>query len=141
MKLGITMLINNKDDIQFVTEFPWFWDTLYNRRRRRTCKLSVQLYSDVTSVNSVIINNIDNFRIKCLSYSKISAEYFFIFWFHTFFIYSWEACQLMWENVGCLALFDTCYVVYNLFISLLAPIVLDNLFGVVLVLGKITNNC
>ena len=40
--------------------------------------LSVQLYSDVTSVNSVfvsdkIINNSDNFRIKCLSYSKISA--------------------------------------------------------------------
>ena len=24
MKLGITMLINNKDDIQFVTEFPCF---------------------------------------------------------------------------------------------------------------------
>jgi len=24
------MLIHNKDDIQFVTEFPCFWDTLYN---------------------------------------------------------------------------------------------------------------
>jgi len=23
------MLIRNKDDIQFVTEFPCFWDTLY----------------------------------------------------------------------------------------------------------------
>ena len=30
MKLGITKLIHNKDDIQFVTEFPcFFWDTLY----------------------------------------------------------------------------------------------------------------
>ena len=28
-KLGITMLIHNKDDIEFVTEFPCFWDTLY----------------------------------------------------------------------------------------------------------------
>ena len=42
------------------------------------CTLSVQLYSYATSVNSVyvsnkIINNIDNFKIKCLSYSKISA--------------------------------------------------------------------
>ena len=38
---------------------------------------NVQLYSDVTSVNLVfvtdkIINNSDNFRKKCLSYSKIS---------------------------------------------------------------------
>ena len=30
LKLGITILIHNKDDIQFVTEFPcFFWDTLY----------------------------------------------------------------------------------------------------------------
>ena len=29
MKLGITMLIHNKDDIEFVTEIPCFWDTLY----------------------------------------------------------------------------------------------------------------
>ena len=40
--------------------------------------LSVQLYSDVTSGNLVfvsdkIINNSDNFGIKCLSYSEISA--------------------------------------------------------------------
>ena len=39
---------------------------------------SVQLYSDVTNVNSVfvsdkIINNSDDYKIKCLSYSKISA--------------------------------------------------------------------
>ena len=49
------------------------------------CTLSVQLYSYVTSVNSVfvsdkIINKIDNFLIKCLSYSKISA---IIFCFYT----------------------------------------------------------
>ena len=29
LKLGITMLIHNIDDIEFVTEFPCFWDTLY----------------------------------------------------------------------------------------------------------------
>ena len=39
---------------------------------------SIQLYSDVTTVNSVLmsnklINNSDNFRIKCLSYCNISA--------------------------------------------------------------------
>ena len=50
----------------------------YNRWQHRICTLSVQLYSDVTSVNSVfvsdqIINDSDSFRIKCLSYSKISA--------------------------------------------------------------------
>ena len=27
MKLGITMLIHNKDDIEFVTEFPCFFGT------------------------------------------------------------------------------------------------------------------
>ena len=32
MKLGITMLIHNKDDIEFFTEFPCFWDTLYKRQ-------------------------------------------------------------------------------------------------------------
>jgi len=26
------MLIHNKDDIEFFTEFPWFWDTLYKRQ-------------------------------------------------------------------------------------------------------------
>ena len=31
MKFGITMLIFKKDDIQFATEFPFFWDTLYNQ--------------------------------------------------------------------------------------------------------------
>ena len=25
LKLGFTMIIHNKDDIEFVTEFPWFW--------------------------------------------------------------------------------------------------------------------
>jgi hypothetical protein len=28
LKLGIKTLIHNKDDIEFVTEFPCFWDTL-----------------------------------------------------------------------------------------------------------------
>ena len=29
LKSGITMLIHNKDDIEIVTEFQCFWDTLY----------------------------------------------------------------------------------------------------------------
>ena len=40
----------------------------------------------------------------------------------------------MWENFILLAIFDTCDVVYNLSISLLPPIVLDNLFGVYCIL-------
>ena len=35
----------------------------------------------------------------------------------------------MWENVVFLVIFDTCDVVSNWSISLLPPIVLDNLFG------------
>ena len=43
----------------------------------------------------------------------------------TLFYLILETSQLIWENF---VLFDTCDVVYNLFISLLPPIVLDNLF-------------
>ena len=47
--------------------------------------LSVQLYSDVTSVNSVfvsdkIINNSDNIRIKCLSFNNPSFSVFTLFY-------------------------------------------------------------
>ena len=28
------MLIHIKDDIEFVTELPWYWDTLYNRHEQ-----------------------------------------------------------------------------------------------------------
>jgi len=50
----------------------------YKRWQYRICTLSVQLYSNVTSVNLVfvsdkIINNSDDFTYKCLSYSEISA--------------------------------------------------------------------
>ena len=63
-------------------------------------QVSIQLYSVVISVNSVfvsnkIIINSDNLRVKCLSYSKISAILFvlyFLFWH--FFIWSWKTCQL-----------------------------------------------
>ena len=43
------------------------------------------------------------------------------------FIQSWKTCQLMSENF--VFLFRFCDVVYNWFISVLPPIVLDNLFG------------
>jgi len=97
--------------------------------------LSVQLYSDVTSVNSVfvpdkIINNSDKFEIKCLSYSKISVILCVLYFlFLHFFNKSWKTCQIMWANFDFLVIFDTCDVVYNWPISLLPPIVLDNLFG------------
>jgi len=84
----------------------------------------VQLYSYVTSVNSVfvsdkIINDSDNFRIKCLSYSKIRAILSVLYFLFLHFL---------WENLVFLVIFDTCDVVYNWFISLLPLIVLDNLF-------------
>ena len=86
------------------------------------------MYSDVTSVNSVcvsdkIINYNDNFRIKCLFYSKINAILCVLYFlFLHFFIKSWKTCQLMWENFVFLVIFDTCDVVHNWSISLLPPI-------------------
>ena len=63
-----------------------FKDNVLNRAMEGSPNVDLQsikpnrfwLYSDVTSVNSVfasdkIINNIDNFGIKCLSYNKINA--------------------------------------------------------------------
>ena len=35
------MLIHNKDDIQFVTEFPCFWDTLMNLAYRSVQTLNL----------------------------------------------------------------------------------------------------
>ena len=36
------MLIHNKDDIQFVTEFPCFWDTLYEYKETGDSINSIQ---------------------------------------------------------------------------------------------------
>ena len=47
LKLAITMLIHSKDDIEFVTEFPCFWDTLY----------------DIITTN-IITNDMSNIRYK-----------------------------------------------------------------------------
>ena len=97
--------------------------------------LSVQVYSDATSANSVfvsdkIINNSDNFRIKYLSYNKKVHFYvFFSFCPSTFlFKLNWKTFQLISEHFVSLDIFDTCDVVYNSPISLLPPIVLDDLF-------------
>ena len=56
----------------------------YNRWQRRICTLSVQLYSDVTSVNPVfvsneIINNSDSLRIKCRKINEILCVLYFLF--------------------------------------------------------------
>ena len=74
-----------------------------------------------------MINKRDNFRKNLLFlYSEICVLYFLIL---HFFISSWKTCQLMFENFFFLVIFDTCDVAYNWFISLLPPILLDNLFG------------
>ena len=91
--------------------------------------------SDVKRVNLVfvsdkIINNCDNFKIKFLSYSKISAIVYVIFSVFTLF---YLILKNMSTNVkkflfsSLYVIFDTCDVMYNLSISLLPPIVLDNL--------------
>ena len=64
-----------------------------------------------------IINNVDNFKITCLSYSKISAILCVLYFIFLHFI------------LFNLVIFDTCDVMYNWSISLMPPIVLDNLFG------------
>ena len=90
------------------------------------------LYSVVTSVNSVfvsdkIINNSDNFRIKVLFLRKISAILCF-FYFLFLFNLRKHVNQSETISFSLLYLINTCDV-YNLFISLLPAIVLDNLFA------------
>ena len=94
----------------------------------------VQLYFHVTSVNSVfvsdkVINNYDNFRIKSLSYSEISAILCSVFSVLTFFSLILENMSTNVRNFVFLCIFDTSDVVYNWSISLFPPIVLDHLFG------------
>ena len=54
---------------------------------------------------------------------------FFIFCFYTFFYFILENMSTNVRNFRFLVIFDTCDVVYIWSISLLPPIVLDNLFG------------
>ena len=66
-----------------------------SRWQRRIWTLSVQLYSYVTSDNPVfvsdkIINNSDNFRTKCLSYSKISAILCVLYFLFLHFLFNLE---------------------------------------------------
>ena len=99
------------------------------------CTLSVQLHSDVTSANSVFVsdkidNNSDNFRMKCLSYIKISVILCVLYFlFLNFFYLILENMSTNVRKLVFLDIFNTCDVVYNWSISLLPPIVLDNLFG------------
>ena len=93
-------------------------DSSYNRWQRRICTLSVQLYSYVTSVcNSVfvsdkIINNSDNFRIKCLFYNKISVI-LCVLYFYAFLFNLWKYVILREKISFSFFIFDTCDVVYN----------------------------
>ena len=97
---------------------------------------SVQLFSYVTSVNLVFVsdkinNNSDNFWEKCFILQEnkcnLMCSLFSVF---TLFYLILENSKLMWANFAFLDIFDTCDVVHNWFISLLLPIVLDNLFEV-----------
>ena len=83
------------------------------------CTLSVQLYSDVRSVNSVfvsykIINNSDNFRVKCLSYSEISAIlcvlYFLFFHFLFDFGKHVKQCEKISFSLLYLTLVTSCTI-------------------------------
>ena len=93
----------------------------------------VQLYSYLRSVISVfasakIINDSENFRIKCLSYSKIIAILCVLYFlFYTFYL-NLENMLTKVRNFVFLVIFDTCDVMYHFSVSLLPPIVLDNLF-------------
>ena len=112
----------------------------------RICTLSVELYSDVTSVDSVFVTdkiiNSSDFRKKCLSYSKISATLCVLnFCFYTFLFNLGEHVNWYKKNFVLLVIFDTCDVVYNWSISLLPPIVLDNLFGPCRINTKIRQKC
>ena len=46
LKLGITMLIHNKDDIQFVTEFPCLFGTPCMNREIKTFVLLISRSQD-----------------------------------------------------------------------------------------------
>ena len=65
--------------------------------------------------------------LKLLSYSEISAI-FCSFSVFTLFL-NLETSQLFGENAVILVIFGTCDVICNWSISLLPPIVLDNLFN------------
>ena len=56
----ITMLIHNKDDIEFVTEIPFFWDTLYlvliPGHRQKTFKGNI-LYSGSLEITLTVLLN------------------------------------------------------------------------------------
>ena len=105
----------------------------YNRWQRRICTILVQLFSDVTIVNSVfvsdkvLINNSDSLRIKSLSYSKISA---IICVLYSLCLHFFGILKNMSTNVRkfrFLVIFDTGDILHNWSISLLPPIVLYNL--------------
>ena len=93
--------------------------------------LSVQLYSYVdTRVNSFMcpkffFNKSDN-KVRFLRWNKCNFV-FFIFWFFAFWFYRGK--QVHKGEKMFLVIFDTCDIIYDRFISLLPPIVLDNLFG------------
>ena len=71
-----------------------------NKWQRRICTLSVQLYSDIKSVNSSICPTklLIIVIIRCWSYSEIIIVLCSLFSVLTFFfILSWKTCQ--WEKM------------------------------------------
>ena len=92
-----------------------------------------QLYSYVTSVVNLvfvsdkIINNSDNFGIQSFSCGIISAILCSLFSVFKLLYLIFGNISTNIGNFVFLVIFDICAVVYNWFISLLPPLVLDNL--------------
>ena len=83
LKLGITMLIHNKDDIEFVTEFPCFWDTLYVKINLSIlvpiwqelfnyCQLLLMVWLFIFQTLTISSNGIHS--LKCERYSTSAVE-------------------------------------------------------------------
>ena len=123
--MGFSLVSNNlknygRRHFKIFSNFHVLWDTLYNRWQRRICTHSVQLYSYVTSVNLVvvfdkIINNSDNFRIKCYSDSEISAILCVLYFLILHFFYNLEnIATIMCKNFFFLVIIDTCDVHFSI---------------------------
>ena len=56
MKVGITMLIHNKDDIEFVTEFPCFLGhPVQSENGKKSYKLQLQPFTQILQIYQVIL--------------------------------------------------------------------------------------
>ena len=70
LKLGITLLIHNKDDIEFVTEFHVFWDTLYTGQllifysfsNRKNAKKNFKICKIYLKIENLLVHSLNGFK-------------------------------------------------------------------------------